>query len=123
MPGLRYVLDPRLAFVADHNECQCVCVRPAELIHARAFARVGNSPHVARLLNRDGITRHAIVAPKLCFGRHGHDVKSTVSVQCPDSTKRVGPCADERGRAGRSGRASAEERDNGDCKNNSESVL
>jgi len=39
MPGLRHILDSRLAGVANQNEGQSVLVRAAELINAGAFAR------------------------------------------------------------------------------------
>jgi hypothetical protein len=41
MPGLRHVLDPRLAGVTDQNEGQSVLVRVAKLINAGTFARFG----------------------------------------------------------------------------------
>ena len=41
MPGLRHVLDPRLAGVTDQNEGQGVLVRVANLINAGTFARFG----------------------------------------------------------------------------------
>ncbi len=97
VPRLRHVLDSRLALVIDQNERQRVCIRPAKFIHTRASAGFGNSPRPARLLNSDCITCHGIVAPDLCFWLRSCDVKCTVRVDCPDSTKRVGPCAGERG--------------------------
>ena len=41
MPGLRHVLDSRLAGVTDQNEGQSVLVRVAKLINAGTFARFG----------------------------------------------------------------------------------
>ena len=42
MPRLRNVLNPWLADVIHQHEGQSVCVWPAELIHARAFAIFGD---------------------------------------------------------------------------------
>ena len=44
MPRLRNVLNPWLADVIHQHEGQSVCVWPAELIHARAFAIFGDFP-------------------------------------------------------------------------------
>ena len=123
VPRLRHVLDSRLALVIDQNERQRVCIRPAKVIHTRASAGFGNSPRPARLLNSDCITCHGIVAPDFSLWLRSHDVKCTVRVDCPDSTKRVGPCAGERGRTGWSRRASAHQHNQRACKNNSERVL
>ncbi len=123
VPRLRHVLDSRLALVIDQNERQRVCIRPAKFIHTRASAGFGNSPGPARLLHSDCITCHGIVAPDLCFWLRSCDVKCTVRVDCPDSTKRVGSCAGERGRTGWSRRASAHQHNQRACKNNSERVL
>src|SRR5207237_1566784 len=123
MPRLRHILDPRLALIADQNERESVSIRSAKLIHARASAGLRDWPYPARLLNCDSIGCDGTVAPDLCLWPGGHDVKCTVRIDCPDSTKRVGPCAGERGRAGRSGRTGRHQRNQRACENKSERVL
>ena len=123
MPRLRHVLDSRLALVIDQNERQRVCIRPAKFIHTRASAGFGHWSGAACFLNCDCITRESVVAPDFCLWLRSCDVKCTVRVDCPDSTKRVGPCAGERGRTGWSRRASAHQHNQRACKNNSERVL
>ncbi len=67
MPRLRDVLNPWLADVIHQHEGQSVCVWPAELIHARAFAIFGDRPCLASLLNCNGVAGNRIGAPDLCF--------------------------------------------------------
>ena len=67
MPGLRDVLNPWLANVIHQHEGQSVCVWPAELIHARAFAIFGDRPCPASLLNCNGVAGNRIGAPDLCL--------------------------------------------------------
>jgi hypothetical protein len=99
MPRLRDVLNPWLADVVDQRERQSVCVWPAELIHARAFAIFGDRPGPTSLLNCNGVAGKRIGAPDLCFWLSGHDVKRSVGIDRPDRAQRVGPLAGERGRA------------------------
>src|SRR5207249_11656367 len=120
MPGLRHVLDPRFALITHQNERESVSIRLAKLIYARTSAGFGHWSCAAGFLNCDCITREGVVAPDLCFWLRSCDVKCTVRVDCPDSTKRVGPCAGERGRTGWSRRASAHQHNQRACKNNSE---
>jgi hypothetical protein len=105
MPRLRYVLDPWLALIADQNERQSVSIRSAKFIHSRASARFRGWPYPTGLLNGHSIACHGIVAPDLCLWPGSHDVKCTVRIDCPDSTKRVAPRAGERRGARRSRRA------------------
>jgi hypothetical protein len=100
IPRLRHVLNPRLADVPHQYERQSVCVWPAELIHARAFAIFGDRPCPASLLNCNGIAGKRIGAPDLCFWLSRHDVKRSVGIDRPDRAQRVGPLAGESGRAG-----------------------
>src|SRR5207248_5164180 len=101
MPRLRHVLGPRFALIADQNERQSIAIRPAKLIHARAFAGLWDRPDPARLLNCDRVSCDGVRAPDLCLWPGGHAMKCTVRIDCPDSSKRVGPCSGELGRAGR----------------------
>jgi hypothetical protein len=120
MPRLRYVLDPWLALIADQNERQSVSIRSAKFIRARASARFRGPPYPARLLNCHSVACHGIVAPDLSLWPGSHDVKCTVRIDCPDSTKRVGPGAGERGGARRSRRTGCHQRDQRACENKSE---
>lgn len=86
MPGLRHVLNARLALVADQNEGQGVLVGPAELIDPWAIARFGNRTDMAGFLNRDGIARNRIVAPDLCLWLGSRDMKCAVGIKSPDGT-------------------------------------
>ena len=87
MPGLRHVLNTRLAFVAHQNERQGFLVWPTELINARALAGFGNRPGSARFLNRDCIACHGVIAPDLCLWLCGRDMKCAVGIKSPDSTE------------------------------------
>ena len=120
MPRLRYVLDPWLALIADQNERQSVSIRSTKFIHAGASARFRSPPHPASLLNRHSIACHGIVAPDLSLWLGSHDVKCTVGINCPDSTKRVGPCPGERSGAGRSCRTGGHQGDQYACEKKSE---
>jgi hypothetical protein len=100
MPGLRHILDSRLAGVANQNEGQSVLVRAAELINAGASARFGGGPRPARFLNCDSVTCDRVGSPDLCLWLRGHDVKCTVSIDRPHSSERVSPRARKRSRAG-----------------------
>ena len=112
MPGLRHVLDARLADVVDQNERQGVLVGAAKLINPGTFTGFGDVPYPARFLDRNTIACECVGAPDLCLWLRGHDVKCTVSVDCPHSSERVGPRARERSRAGGlHGRASAQKRE------------
>jgi hypothetical protein len=122
-PGLRHVLNARLAFVADQYERQCVLVRPTELVNARAFAGFGNWPDPPRFLNCDGITCNGIVAPDLCLWLRSHHVKRAVRIDCPDGAIGVRPCAGERGWTRWSSRARTYQGDQNACKNDSEKRL
>ena len=84
MPGLRHVLDARLALVADQNERQGVLVLPTKLINARALAGFGNRPDAARLLNRNCIACERIVAPDLCLRLRSRDTECAVGIESPD---------------------------------------
>jgi hypothetical protein len=124
MPRLRDVLNPWLTDVAHQHESQSVCVWPAELIHARAFAIFGNRPFPASLLNCHGLAGNRIGAPDLCLWLCSCNVKRTVGIDRPDRAQRVGPLPDERVRAGdRDGFACSNHCYQDDCKKNSESVL
>lgn len=87
MPGLRHILNARLALVADQNECQGIVIGPTELIDARALARFGTRPGAVRFLNRDCVAGNRIIAPDLCFWHGSRDMKCTVAIQNPDSTQ------------------------------------
>jgi len=100
MPRLRDVLDPWLADVGHQHKHQSVCVWPAELIHARAFAIFGDRPCPASFLDCNGVAGKRIGAPDLCLWLGRHDVKCAVGIDRPDRAQRVGPLAGERGRAG-----------------------
>lgn len=100
MPGLRHILDSRLAGVANQNEGQSVLVRAAELINAGAFARFWDGPRPARFLSCDSVTCDRVGSPDLCLWLRGHDVKCTVSIDRPHSSERVSPRARKRSRAG-----------------------
>ena len=93
MPRLRDVLNPWLADVGHQHERQSVCVWPAELIHAGAFAIFGDRPCPASFLDCNGIAGKRIGAPDLCFWLSGHDVKCAVGIDRPDRAQRVGPLA------------------------------
>ena len=124
MPRLRNILNPWLTDVAHQHESQSVCVWPAELIHARAFAIFGNRPFPASLLNCHGVAGNRIGAPDLCLWLCSCNVKRTVGIDRPDRAQRVGPLPDERVRAGgRDGFACSNHCYQDDCKKNSESVL
>jgi len=84
MPGLRHVLDARLALVADQNERQGVLVLPTKLINARALAGFGNRPDAARFLNRNCIACDRIVAPDLCLRLRSRDMECAVGIESPD---------------------------------------
>src|SRR6266705_2255677 len=100
MPGLRDVLNPWLADVTHQHEGQRVCVWPAELIHARAFAIFGYRPSPASLLNGNGVAGNRIGAPDLCLWLRSCNVKRTIGIDRPHRAERVGPLPGERGRAG-----------------------
>jgi hypothetical protein len=100
VPGLRHVLDSRLAFVADQNERQRVRVWSAELVNARALAGFGDRSYTAGFLNCDGVTCERVCAPDLCLWFGSGDVKRTVSIDGPDCAERVGPRPSERAWAG-----------------------
>src|SRR5882724_9301845 len=124
MPGLRDVLNPWLADVIHKYECQSVCVWPAELIHAWAFAIFWDRPCPAGLLNCNGVAGKRIGAPDLCFWLCSCSLKSSVGIDRPDRAQRVGPLPGERGRAGvRDSFASSNRCYQTDCKKNSECVL
>ncbi len=91
MPRLRDVLNPRLADVIHQHEGQSVCVWPAELIHARAFAIFGHRPFPASLLNCHGVARNRIGAPDLRLWLCSCNVKRSVGIDGPDRAQRVGP--------------------------------
>jgi hypothetical protein len=120
MPRLRHVVDARLALIADQNERQSVSIRSAKFIHTRASAGFRNRSYPAGLLNCHSIACHSTVAPDLCLWPRSHDVKCTVRIDCPDSTKRVGPRASERGGARRSRRTGRHQRDQRARENKSE---
>ena len=84
MPGLRHVLDPRFAFIADQNERESVCIGSTEFIHARASAGFGAWTYAAGFLNCDGITCDRIVAPDFYLWPASRRVKCTVRIDCPD---------------------------------------
>ena len=119
MPRLRHVLDPRLADVIDQNEGQSISVGAAELIHAGSSAIFGDRPCAAGLLNRNGIACDRIVAPDLCLWLSRHDVKCAVSIDCPHSAERVGPCGRESSWTGCHGGTSTQKHDQSGCDNNS----
>src|SRR5438067_5367276 len=77
-PRLRHVLNAWLTDVTDQRERQSVCVRPAELVSARALAGFGDRPDAARFLNCDCIGCDRIVAPDLCLWLRSHDMKCAV---------------------------------------------
>ena len=105
MPGLCHVLDARLALVADQNERQGALVWPTKLINARAPAGFGDVADPACFLNCDCIAGERVVAPDLYLWLRSCDMKRAVGIDSPDGAQRVGPCAGERGWAGRSSRA------------------
>ena len=94
MPGLRNVLNPWLADVIHQHEGQSVCVRPTELIHARASAIFGYFPGLPSLLNSDGVAGNRVGAPDLCLWLCSCNVKRTVGIDRPDRAQRVGPLPD-----------------------------
>lgn len=100
VPLLRDVLDPWLADVVHQHKRQSVCVRPAELIHAGAFAIFGSRAFPASLLNCHGVAGQRIGAPDLCLWLCRSDVKRTVGIDRPDRAERVGPLSGHRGRSG-----------------------
>ena len=123
MPGLRHVLDPRLADITDQNEGQSILILAAELIRAGAFAIFWDRPCTASLLNCHRIACDGIVAPDFCLWLSTHDVKCTVGIDCPHSAERVGPRARESGWTGGHGRAGTQKREQSACENNSKRVL
>ena len=84
MPGLRDILNTWFADVIHQRESQCVCVWPAELIHARACATFGNCSFSASLLNCHGIAGNRIGAPDLCFWLGSCRVKRSVGIDRPN---------------------------------------
>ena len=94
MPGLRDVLNPCLADVIHQHEGQGVCVWPAELIHARTFAILGDRPFPASLLNCYGVAGKRIGAPDLCLWLCSCNVKRAVGIDGPDRAQSVGPLPD-----------------------------
>ena len=123
MPPLRHVLDPRLASVTDQSEGQSISVWAAELIHTGSSAIFGDRPHMAGLLNCDRIACDRIVAPDFCFWLSRHYVKCAVSIDCPHSAERVGPCARESSWTGWHGRTGTQKREQSGCANNSKRRL
>ena len=119
MVGPRHVLDPRLASVTDQNEGQSISVWAAELIHAGSFARFAGPRPYPRFLNCDGIACDRIVAPDFRFWLNRHYVKCAVSIDCPHSAERVGPCARQSSWTGCHGRTGAQKREQSGCDNNS----
>src|ERR1700746_1301626 len=103
MPRLRDVLNAWLADVIHQRESQSVCVWPAELIHARAFATFRDRPFPASLLDCHGVAGNSISAPNLCLWLGSCDVKRTVGVDRPDRAERVRPLPGKRGRPRRDG--------------------
>src|SRR6266704_1150040 len=91
MPRLRDVLNPWLADVAHQHERQSVCVWPAELIHARAFAIFGYRPCPASFLDCNGVAGKRIGAPDLCFWLCSCSLKRSVGIDCPHCAQRVAP--------------------------------
>ena len=84
-PRLRHVLNAWFTNVTDQYERQSVCVRPTELINARALAGLGDRPNAARFLNGDLIACDRIVAPDFCLWLGSHDMKCAIGINCPDS--------------------------------------
>ena len=91
MPLLRDVLNPWLADVIHQHEGQSVCVWPAELIRARAFAIFGDRPCLASLLNCHRVAGNRIGAPDLCLWLCSCSVKRSVGIDRPDRAQRIGP--------------------------------
>jgi hypothetical protein len=123
MPGLRHVLDARLAFVADQNERQSVLVWPTKLINSRTPAGFRHRAHVSRFLNRDRIVCDRIIAPDLSLWFRSHHMKCAVGIEGPDGAERVSPRAGERGWTRRSSRARTYQHDKNACENKSERIL
>lgn len=123
MPRLRHVLDPRLASVTDQNEGQSISVWATELIHAGSSAIFGDRPCTAGFLNCDRITCDSIVAPDFYFWLSRHYVKCAVSIDCPHSAERIGPCARESSWTGCHGGTGTQKREQSGCDNNSKRWL
>jgi len=123
MPRLRHVLDPRLASVTDQNEGQSISVWAAELIHTGSSASFWDRSNMAGLLNCDRIVRDRIVAPDFSFWPNRHDVKRAVSIDCPHSAERIGPCARESSWTGCHGRTGTQKREQSGCDNDSKRSL
>jgi hypothetical protein len=123
MPRLRHVLDPRLASVTDQNEGQSISVWAAELIDAVSSAIFGDRPCTVGLLNCDRIACDRVVAPDFCFWLSRHYMKCAVSIDCPHSAERVGPCARESSWTGCHGRTGTQKREQSGCDNNSKRWL
>jgi hypothetical protein len=124
MPRLRDVLNPWLADVIHQHEGQSICVRPAELIHAWAFAIFGDRSFPASFLNCHCVAGKRIGAPDLCFWLCSCNMKRSVGIDRPDRAQRVSPLAGERRRAGtRDSFAASNHRYQDHRKKNSESVL
>jgi hypothetical protein len=84
MPGLCDVLNPWSADVTHQRKGQSICVWPAELVHARAFAIFGDSSFPASLLNCHGVAGKRIGAPDLRFWLCRRNVKRSVGIDRPD---------------------------------------
>jgi len=124
MPGLRHVLNPRLALITHQNERESVSIRLAKLIYARTSAGFGHWSCAACFLNCDCITREGVVAPDFCLWLGSHHVKGTVGINRPDRAERIRPRACERAGAGHRTRCTrSDEGYQSACKNNSETVL
>ena len=92
MPGNRHVFDPFLAAIINQRKGQSVFVRPAKLINAGALATYRS--FTARFLDCDRIAGDGVIAPNVAL--RIHDIEGAISLYCPDSVERVGPCAGQR---------------------------
>ena len=123
MPGLRHVLNARLAFVADQNEREAMLVRPTELVNAGAVARFRRRADASGFLNCDCIVCDRIVTPDLSLWFCRRNMKCAVGIESPDGAQRVGPRAGERGWTRRSSRARTYQCDQNGRENKSERIL
>src|SRR6266540_943901 len=88
-----------IAGVADQRERQGVVVRATKLVNAGAFAVFRSFASSA--LNCNGIPGDCVGAPDITFAVViSINIKRAVSPHRPNSAKRVGPRARERGRTG-----------------------
>ena len=92
MPGERHVFDPLLATIVNQRERETASAGPSKLVNARTFAAFCG--FAARFLDCDSIAGHCKIAPNVAFGID--DIEGVVSLDRPDSAKRVCPNTDQR---------------------------